>query len=64
MGQPLNPPYKILGIGTPIIDSTFFVSDTFIKTLPGQKGTSIEVSKEQFESILIPFKNGENNFLF
>ena len=61
MGQPLNPPYKILGIGTPIIDSTFFVSDTFIKTLPGQKGTSIEVSKEQFESILIPFKNGENN---
>jgi len=44
--------YKILGIGTPIVDSIIKVQDDYVNSLPGAKGGSILVSHRALQRIL------------
>jgi sugar/nucleoside kinase (ribokinase family) len=42
----------ILGIGTPILDYTVRVENSFVDSLPGKKGGMVPVTSEQFDEIL------------
>lgn len=44
--------YKILGIGAPAMDMLISVDEEFLKTIPGEKGGSLEVNWEDFSKIM------------
>lgn len=44
--------YKILGIGTPIVDQTLMVSEAYLKTLPGPRGGSEPIDSETLARFL------------
>ena len=44
--------YDILGIGGPILDQILMVSDSYLKTIPGDKGGMVPVDFETLEKII------------
>lgn len=44
-------PSSILGIGAPLMDNAFLVSDDFIATIPGEKGGMRLISHDEFTDI-------------
>jgi len=44
--------YEVLGLGAPIMDLVVQVEDSFLETVPGEKGGSMVVSHEVLEDIL------------